>query len=286
MEVDSEVMKLQILKRNFMSNKYRYEADLNIKLPEKKAALTDTISRVKKDIEMRNNDPIYVNVPVQVSLPIEDDVQSASVDQSSDSDSKGDSTDKEKDADSRPFEMTIMGKTYDNRTDAAKYLNACFSKVVPGEPALEVGNYAGFAIKVFKDMDYITNHVQFKIQLKGSMTYTIEASISSSGIGNVTRITNAVNGLDKQLTKFEERLQTTNDAIVATRAEYEKPFAKEDRLNELLQRQQEIVHILSEDDEKKDDAIDTEEISESNVDDNNVTSLDEGYNSIQHRVVV
>ena len=285
MEVDSEVMKLQILKRNFMSNKYRYEADLNIKLPEKKAALTDTISRVKKDIEMRNNDPIYVNVPVQVSLPIEDDVQSASVDQSSDSDSKGDSTDKEKDADSRPFEMTIMGKTYDNRTDAAKYLNACFSKVVPGEPALEVGNYAGFAIKVFKDMDYITNHVQFKIQLKGSMTYTIEASISSGGIGNVTRITNAVNGLDKQLTKFKERLQTTNDAIVATRAEYEKPFAKEDRLNELLQRQQEIVHILSEDDEIKDDAIDTEEISESNADDN-VTSIDEGYNSIQHRVVV
>lgn len=285
MEVDSEVMKLQILKRNFMSNKYRYEADLNTKLPEKKAALTDTISRVKKDIEMRNSDPLYMDVPVQVSLPIETDSQAEIDGQSHDIEKMADSTDREKETDSRPFEMTIMGKAYDNRTDAAKYLNACFSKVVPGEPALEVGNYAGFAIKVFKDMDYITNHVQFKIQLKGSMTYTIEASISSGGIGNVTRITNAVNGLDKQLTKFEERLQTTNDAIVATKAEYEKPFAKEDRLNELLQCQQEIVHILSEDDEKQDDAIDTEEISESNVDDN-VTSLDEGYSGVQHRAVV
>ena len=286
MEVDSEVMRLQILKRNFMSNKYRYEADLNTKLPEKKAALTDTISRVKMDIEMRNSDPLYVAVPVQIKSSDENmNVSGTDVEKSSDLDAKTDNTDKEEETDSRPFKMTIMGKDYDNRTDAAKFLNACFSRVVPGEPALEVGNYAGFAIKVFKDMDYITNHVQFKIQLKGSMTYTVDANISSGGIGNVTRITNAVNGLDMQLKHFEERLHTTEDAIVATRAEYEKPFAKEEKLNELLQRQQEIVHILSEDDKKKGDVIDTEEISESDVDDK-VTSLNEGYNCIRHRTAL
>ena len=274
MEIDSEVMRLQILKRNFVSNKYRYETDLKTKLPEKKAALTDTIARVKKDIELRNNDPLY-SVPVvqaQESLPI----TSAPITSDDDSKEKSDDMVKDKE-DSRPFEMTILGKTYDNRTDAAKHLNSCFSKVVPGDPALEVGNYAGFTIKVFKEMDYFSNHVQYKFQLKGNMTYTVEGSLAG-GIGNTIRITNTINGLDKQLKTFEERLQSTNDAITAIQAEYEKPFSKEERLNELLKRQQEIVNILSEDDEKKEDDV------IENVDD--ITPIDEGYDTKSHRTAI
>ena len=76
------------------------------------------------------------------------------------------------------------------------------------------------------------------------MTYTVEANILSD-LGNVTRIQNAVKGLEKHLNEYKHRLTEIEASLVSTKEEYERPFAKESELQKLLQRQQELSDLLS-----------------------------------------
>ena len=93
----------------------------------------------------------------------------------------------------------------------------------------------------------------------GAGRYSVTAN-TFADVGNIIRIQNVVKGLEKNLSDFEGKLAQTMADIEASRIEFEKPFAKEEELKKLLERQSELNEILSEDaKEDKDQKQDNKE---------------------------
>jgi len=240
MEVDSEVAKLQLLKRSYTSNRYKLEKDYKEVIPNRIENYKDLIEKVKADIELRNKSPLFsegVATFDQSSLIEEIGVEAAAKD------------------DTTPFAMNFQGKEIDERKKAGEMILNMVKKVPADGKTVIFGEYAGFTIGVCKRTSFMSGDVEPEIVIGGNMNYTIKPSLTSE-IGTVMRIQNAiVRDLDKELRSYEMKLNEAELALEASQKEFEKPFPKEDELSKLFQRQQELVELLSDKDE-------TEEITE------------------------
>lgn len=74
----------------------------------------------------------------------------------------------------------------------------------------------------------------------------------NSALGNIARIQNCVRGLETKLEEYQNRLSATEAALVSAKEEFDKPFAKEEQLAQLLERQKELNEELMEESEAKD----------------------------------
>jgi hypothetical protein len=218
MEVDSEVSKLQLLKRNFISTRYNLEKNYLHILPERKEKYVSLIVRTQKDIEHRNLDPMFSGAAVQ-------DEES-------------------------PFVMTFQGRQITERKEAGELIKGMLHKIPADGNCVEFGEYAGFRIGVSKSFSSWDNSIEPRIVVIGEQRYTTDATMEGD-IGNVMRLQNCVKGLDNRLKEFENKLQEVEAALVSTKEEYEKKFPKEDELNALLERQQELNSILMEEETKE-----------------------------------
>lgn len=229
MEVDTEVSRLNLLRKNYLFNRYNLEKDYKVNLPEKKEKLEELVDKIKKDIVMRNDNPMFGNVmrdeytDIYMTEMIQDE--------------------------STSFSMTIHGKEYTERKEAGELLLNVIKQIPADGQQVTFGTYAGFDVSASKSYGLFNETLDIKIHLDGHKRYTFDASVSSE-VGNIMRIQNAVtSGLDKQLEEFESRLEDCCAALAASKKEFEKPFAREEELNRLLTRQAELNSILS--DEKK-----------------------------------
>ena len=104
--------------------------------------------------------------------------------------------------DNDTFQMEVGGKVFDNKKEAGlAIIAACSGMKAIGKEG-EIGHYAGFNMSVHYDA---FNNV-FELTLRGKSSYKVE--VGTDGIGNITRINNALAEIPNHLTKAEERLET------------------------------------------------------------------------------
>ena len=140
--------------------------------------------------------------------------------------------------------MEILGTHYTERKDAGKaIINACTS-LNSSEPVL-LGQYRGFSLS----LQYDAAHTDYKLTLKGHLSYTI--SLSADAGGNITRMDNVVDGLEKTLETQRLALEEVKTQLANAKAEMEAPFAKEAELAEKSARLKELNILLNMDQKDK-----------------------------------
>lgn len=247
MEVDAEVSRLQLLKRNFTATKYRLEKELKQVLPEKIEKYERLITKAQQDIEIRNTTLSQVNVS-SVSPEEHNDAEIEKEDGS--------------------FLMIFNGENVTERKVAGEKIREIIKKVPADGNCVEFATYGGFRVGITKEA-YFDNHT-IKLVVIGNLRYTLDASYET-GIGNVMRIQNSIQKIDATKREFEEKLESTREALTSTKIEFERPFQKEDELNQLLNRQQELNSILLES-EKQETSSMAIEVSEQNENLNHIHS--------------
>lgn len=228
MEVDAEVTRLNLLKRNYMSNLYSLERNIKHVLPDQIERTEGIVDRIRKDIQVRNESSLYQ----QTSMFQTDD-----------------HTDSDEKDDKRPFCMLYKGKEVTERKEAGELLGNLIKSIPADGNSVMFGEYAGFKISVKKALSVFDSGIDVKFEITGNMRYTINAS-NGSDIGNIIRIQNAVSGLESKLKESELKLQEYNNALLSSKEEYEKPFSKQSELDRLLCRQKELNDLLSVPDDK------------------------------------
>lgn len=129
------------------------------------------------------------------------------------------------------FAITLQGKVYEKHKEAGEVLRG----IIEGVTAFtrhEVGMYKGFQVLVQKDM------MGPALFLQGEKEYSVE--LKSSDSGNMVRMENRLNVLDKAVEDVQKEIQTCENEIKNAKQEYEKPFPYEELLKENITRQMEI----------------------------------------------
>ena len=129
--------------------------------------------------------------------------------------------------------MEIRGDKLTDKENAGAALMDALKEVKGLEP-VPIGTYRGFAMSVTLENfghDYV-------LTLKGQMTY--RAELGKDPRGNLTRIENALNGLDKRLETAKSELENLYTQIDNANAEVNKPFPQEEELKEKSARLAEL----------------------------------------------
>ncbi len=137
------------------------------------------------------------------------------------------------------FEITLNGKTFDERAKAGEYLMELINKISREKPTNDIeqiGSYNGFKIGFTYTMGVS------KIYVMGNKTYDKELGLS--GLGNITRIENLAKDIGENLSLYEDRLKETEQKLNQAKEEIDKPFEHEERLSYLLKRKVEIDYKI------------------------------------------
>ena len=159
--------------------------------------------------------------------------------------------------------MTILNQTFTTKENAGKaILMAC--KQIKSKENFEIGSYKGFDMS----LSYDSFAQEFHLELRRDMSYTV--TLGTSETGNITRIDNALDSIEKRIENSREQLETLHEQLNTAKSELGKPFPQEDELNEKLARLTELNTLLNIDDkaienaaiaaEMKNDKISADEI--------------------------
>lgn len=223
-EIDAEVSRLSLLKKSFTLGKYKLEKEYKHKLPERQTKCMECIQKVRNDIVRRDESELY---------------QKGALSNTSEKDS---------------FLIFLIERQFVERKKAGEYLSNILKALPFDGKTRMIGEYAGFTIAVCRSQMFTTVSGGLQVIMCGNMKYSFDAS-TESGLSNMLKMQNVVRGLEKKLNDYEKQLEEINQAILATKKEYEKPFAKEAELAGYLQRQQELAELLSLDEDNEEKAV-------------------------------
>lgn len=148
--------------------------------------------------------------------------------------------------------MELGGVHYQDKAEAGNMLLLLCRKHTSSEPVL-IGNYRGFDMKV----SFNQFNAEYMLTLEHGWEYTI--SLGSDKSGNLTRINNALNGIEKIKEKAETTLSLVQSQLETAKIEVNKPFEHEDKLQEKSKRLAKLTIELKLD-EKEPSIIDENEI--------------------------
>ena len=143
---------------------------------------------------------------------------------------------KKKDEDS--FCMTIGRTTYIDRKKAGRAIIAACVGLEKVKTEWQIGEFYEFTL--FASFMSFSKKYELRIKRKGS--YRI--NIGKDPLGNIQRISNVLEGIEKQLDSLKQQLETVQQQFEAVQVEVEKPFAKENELAEKLERLAELNALL------------------------------------------
>ena len=146
--------------------------------------------------------------------------------------------------DNESFTMEVGGKFFDNKKEAGLAIIAACSGMKSINKDGEIGHYAGFSMTVHFD----AFHNVFELTLRGKSSYKVE--VGTDGIGNITRINNALSEIPNHLIKAEERLTTLHTQMETAKQELSKPFEHEAELKQKEERLSELNALLNMDADK------------------------------------
>jgi hypothetical protein len=130
--------------------------------------------------------------------------------------------------------MTLMGKAYDAKEEAAKVLAALCAAAANAPLAL--GSYRGFEMSVKAEEK--SGKKVTEITLKGSASHSVILGESESG--SIVRLNNGLNGIAERIARHEEQLGVLRRQAEAAREEIERPFPMEAELKQKTTRLNEL----------------------------------------------
>ena len=134
--------------------------------------------------------------------------------------------------------MTVSGKTFTDKEEAGKaILTAC--KQIRTDEDMKLGKYRGFDMTLSFDSFML----EFHLNLQREMTQTVV--LGTSETGNIVRIENALEGIEKKLQKSINELERLNSQLETAKKELGKPFPQEQELNEKIERLSKLNAILN-----------------------------------------
>jgi len=96
---------------------------------------------------------------------------------------------------------------------------------------------------------------QYRLALKGALSHT--AILGSDVLGNITRIDNVLDGMEKKIEDAQESYKNLQRQLENAKTDLEKPFDREEELAEKTKRLNQL-NILLNMNEKDSTVIDTE----------------------------
>jgi hypothetical protein len=146
--------------------------------------------------------------------------------------------------------MTVRGKVYAEKADAGKtIIEACKAMTSPGRTPL--GSYRGFDMTLFFD----TYAKEYILTLQGAFSHTVK--LGTDIHGNITRIDNALEGFEENITRLENNLAVTKGQLETAKGEVDRPFPQEVEYQEKSARLKEL-NVLLKLDEKDHQILDAE----------------------------
>lgn len=213
MDLDIQVSRLQNLKSAYISQHYRLEDDLTMRLPAEIRKYEGLIANYKQDIETLNAHTSAVS------------------------------------GDEPAFEMELKGIRYDKKEDAGKVLLSMVSTAIRAAEPISIGHYRGFEVKI----SYNAFSQLFTAHLVGASSHCTE--LGSDETGNITRLNNTLNGMERMVDEFKGYLERSHKQIEDAKLELEQPFPHEAELKEKSERLAALDALLGMD--KNDAIIDT-----------------------------
>lgn len=140
--------------------------------------------------------------------------------------------------------MKIHGTVYTEKAEAGKALIEACKQLTNSDP-VAIGSYRGFEMQLF----YEAFSKEYRVALKGQLTHTV--SLGTDIHGNITRLDNALNGLENRLQEHRDRLENTKTQMEAAKADAAKPFSREQELQEKSKRLAELTKLLKMDEKDR-----------------------------------
>lgn len=133
--------------------------------------------------------------------------------------------------------MEIQGVLFDDKAKAGQaILDAC--KAMKSSDAFHLGSYRGFNM----DMYFDTVSRQYGIRLKGRLSHDVK--LSTDIHGNITRLDNALDGIEKRLERTVADLEDTQKQFETAKIEVQKSFPQEEELRTKIARLNELNALL------------------------------------------
>ncbi len=158
-----------------------------------------------------------------------------------------------------PFEIRIGERVFTDRKEAGTALIEMCRNVHSISTPVKVGDYMGFSLAVTFEPFQKT----FDLNIKGAISHHID--VGADAVGNMTRIANALSGMETKLAKVEDQLSAVKEQLESAREEVKKPFEKEQELAEKLDRLNELNALLNMDekgDSEKEEDLGSEEVED------------------------
>jgi N12 class adenine-specific DNA methylase len=133
------------------------------------------------------------------------------------------------------FAIRIGKQTYRGREVAGETLNRLAIKHHLDERIVEVGSLAGFTLQFWPERIG-------EIMVKGKNAYA--AKISDSALGTISSLEHLVRSLDDHAEELRHRVAATHRRIEDLRPHIDKPFEHQEKLQTMIQRQQELMNAL------------------------------------------
>ena len=148
--------------------------------------------------------------------------------------------------------MTVCNAIYTDKEAAGQaILKAC--KNVKANADYDLGTYKGFSMT----LSYDSFAQEYHLDLQREATHRL--SLSPSALGNITRIDNALAGIENRLNQSIEQLAGLKEQLETAKGELGKPFPMEQELSEKSARLAELELLLKIDDNSEHDEHDLDE---------------------------
>ena len=170
------------------------------------------------------------------------------------------------------FSIKIGNRVYTDKKEAgAALIDMCRSAKQPNM-AVTIGEYQGFKMSVSFDSFFS----KFTLNLKGSISHEVE--IGADPLGNLQRLSNALEGMDKRMGEVAQKLENVEHQLETAKVEVKKPFAQEAELAEKLERLTELNALLNMD-EKGGDGIDLDDAPENDGEQEELDTEEMGHDA-------
>ena len=142
-----------------------------------------------------------------------------------------------KEIDGKFVGMTIQGAEYKDKAEVGKAIIE-FCKTKTSADTEILGEYRGFKMEI----EFNQYERAYVVTLRENSSYHV--TLGTNIHGNITRLDNAIDGIESRLNKAEEQLANTKAQLETAKVEVEKPFAQEDELQQKMARLTELNALL------------------------------------------
>ncbi|WP_086282208.1 MULTISPECIES: SNF2-related protein [unclassified Enterococcus] len=133
-----------------------------------------------------------------------------------------------------PFSITIKGKVFEERKSAFEEINAIV-QLAPSGVETDCGEYRGLKVRVQRN-----DYVEDRLILSGNKDY-VTTFTPQTGIGNIARLVHLPTRVEELVDLTTKEITETEKQIQQAKLEVEKPFSKQEELNEKVARQRQVT---------------------------------------------